>query len=198
MDKSSLDYLKRHRITNCKLIRHGIIDSYKEMPRPLKLNKYDLVIFSPSAGSSDENILSHIINDEMCLDWLKHHNVGLVLRTKSLKSTSDNIIILDKYLSDDEYRAMLTSSDAILITYPKTYRYRTSGVLLEAIACKKKVILSDTVCLRQYEDIYGNKVYFNNPQSFIDALGYIETHKDDIFKLSVAQIQQLMPDYRNL
>lgn len=198
MDYPSLEYLKKNNIKNIKVIRHGIIDSYARMPRPKILNKYNLVIFSPSAVSSDENLLGEIITDKRCLDWLENHNVGLVIRTRCLKSISENILILDKYLTDEEYRTLFTSSDAILITYPETYKYRTSGVLLEALACSKKVILSDTECMRQYEEIYGNNVYFDNTQSFINAIANLEMHKFEDFKLSKYQLQKLMPDYTNL
>lgn len=63
---------------------------------------------------------------------------------KALKSKSDNIIIENKRLSDDEYYQRMAENDFIVLPYKKAcYSGRSSGVILEAVFLDRVIIAPD-------------------------------------------------------
>ena len=53
---------------------------------------------------------------------------------------TDNITIINKYLSDEEYNSMLDSIKYILLPYTDDYKGTSSGVIYDVLFHKKPVI----------------------------------------------------------
>ena len=189
------NYLEGLGVSNVICIRHGLIDPYEESELPEFYKQFAHLIFSPSEVSSDKEMLQTLINSKEIHDILIAHNIALIIRSKEIVSDCHNIFILSDYISDQLYRSIFTNSKAILITYPKSYKYRTSGVLLEAISCRKYALLSDIDILRQYASVFGKNAFFSDTASFVCSLKYILNSIGNNLVLTDKQITELMPDY---
>lgn len=192
------DYLKELNINNVFVVRHGLIMPDYKIDVIEELHKYDYVIFSPSSVSSDELLLHDMINSMEFKKFLYTTNTLLIIKSETITTNDKNILILKGYLSDSYYKALLSQSDIILITYPTTYKYRSSGVLLESIAYKKYVIMSDIEILRQYEYLFGSDAYFSDTRGLIHAILSIYKRKDKNLEISDVEIAELMPDYSEI
>ena len=56
-------------------------------------------------------------------------------------------------MEKEDYECLFLKSDVIFLPYPRSFQYRTSGVLLEALSNHKKALVSDTSYFRQYQNV---------------------------------------------
>ena len=190
------DYLKSIGVKKVEVLRHGLISPYPN--NSLRVNNpllHKQFLFSPSMQSVDVEFMEKLVRDKSFIKYLEEHDLFLVLRSKILHSPSSNIQILSHYMSKEEYMAYFSGATAILLVYPKSFRYRVSGVLLEAISCGKNTLMSDIEIFRQYESLFGTNAYFSTVNSLIQCLDCILEGKNKIFNLSEEQRQFYMPNY---
>lgn len=190
------DYLKSIGVKKVEVVRHGLISPYPN--NSLRVNNpllHKQFLFSPSMQSVDVEFMEKLVRDKSFIKYLEEHDLFLVLRSKILHSPSSNIQILSHYMSKEEYMAYFSGATAILLVYPKSFRYRVSGVLLEAISCGKNTLMSDIEIFRQYESLFGTNAYFSTVNSLIQCLDCILEGKNKIFNLSEEQRQFYMPNY---
>lgn len=109
-----------------------------------KFNFYEnakLILFSPSSLSSDEHFFRKLISDIKFLNYLEENKIILILKG-NYDVISPFIVILAKYLSQNEYRNVFLKSDVILINYNESFKNRVSGVFYEAISNEKIIMTS--------------------------------------------------------
>lgn len=190
------DYLKSVGIQKVEVVRHGLISPYSMVPsqvdEPLWHKKF---VFSPSMQSIDAVFIEDMLHNKAFIKYLEKNELFLVLRSKTLRSPSQNVKILSNYLSEEEYINYFLRATAILLIYPKSFMYRVSGVLLEAISCGKTTIMSDIDVFRQYESLFGTNVYFSTPEQLVACLDSVLKDKHKKFCLSDEQRLAYMPDY---
>lgn len=190
------DYLKSLDIQKVEVVRHGLISPY--ITSSLRTNnplQHKQFLFSPSMQSVDAEFMEKLLLDKSFIKYLEDHDLFWVLRSKILHSSSSNIQILSHYMSKEEYISYFLGAAAILLIYPKSFRYRVSGVLLEAISCRKNTLMSDIEVFRQYETLFGANAYFSTVNQLIQCLDCILERKSKIFNLSEEQRFFYMPNY---
>lgn len=195
MESYIQNYLESLNVYNSIVVKHGLIDTYSCRKSLCFLKNFKYVVFSPSAVSSDDIFLSEFINSLEVDSFLKETKTVIVIRSKSLKCNSSNIVILKDYILDEDYQSIFMCSNAILITYPASYKYRVSGVLLEAISCRKTVLISDIEMLRQYEYLFGDDAYFLDINGLLKCLLKLTQRNCNSINLTDKQVDDLMPDY---
>lgn len=178
-----LDYCLKNNINRLLKIPHGL-------PKPIMFDKpienliNSRLIFIPSSYSLDRDIINKILSKEFN-DFLKKHNFSIALKWDS-ECIYSNINLYTKYLSKDEYNNLFIKSYAILIPYDKSFKLRTSGVLMEAIANNKKIILRDIPAFSSFKantNVSG-VLFFN---SF-----------DDLKSIISCRLLEIQPDYSPL
>lgn len=191
------DYLNSLGISKVEVVHHGLISSYSNYSsnRVDALWMYRKFLFSPSMLSTDVLFMKNLIEDKMFLKYLEEHDLFLILRSKILKSSSNRIRIFSDYLSKEDYRWYFLNATAILLFYPKSFKYRVSGVLLESISCGKKTILSDIKAFRQYENLFGANAYFSSIEDLLKSIEFVLTERNEHFPLSVDLRNAYMPNY---
>lgn len=190
------DYLKSLGIKKVEVVRHGLIPPYSASLFQIDTTLlHKQFLFSPSMQSVDTEFMEKLINDESFIKYLETQNLFLVLRSKTLHSSSPNILIFSQYMSKEEYIAYFLGAEAILLFYPESFRYRVSGVLLEAISCGKKTLMSDIEVFRQYESLFGANAYFSTPNQLIRCLDFTLQIKNRKVGLSDKQRNSYMPNY---
>ena len=80
---------------------------------------------------------------------------------KCLSMKSDNIEIINKYLSDEEYIEYLKATKCIMLPYNDIYNTHTSGVALDAVFDYKPVIASDVSAFSFIRE-FGLGIIYNN------------------------------------
>lgn len=191
------DYLKSLGIQKVEVVRHGLIPPYSSSSFQITTTLlHKRFLFSPSMQSVDIEFMEKMINNESFIKYLETHNLFLVLRSKTLHSSSPNIVVFSHYMPKEEYIAYFLGAEAILLFYPKSFRYRVSGVLLEAISCGKNVLMSDIEAFRQYESLFGANAYFSTSNQLMQCLNFaLNNVENREVSFSDKQRNSYMPNY---
>lgn len=191
LNTTSFNYLKEIGVSNVKQIGHGLVDPYHFEKRRFD-NGYS--IFTPSLGSTDREFVQTLIDDESFRQYLKGNKIQLIVRGNYIIHDSDNITVMNRHLSFNQYVDLFMNSDCLLICYPLSFKYRVSGVLLEAIANNKKCVIRNSPDFKEYEPIFGKEAFYSNSKDLQNAIGKV---LDDDYSMCLTEndIQNLSPDY---
>ena len=145
-------------ISNVFIISHGCIDPYQPQileSLPIDTTKYDFVIFHPSA-KIERNFLQELKSNKELHRFFIDNNYAFVVRDKSLEiEECENIIIIHKYLTKEQYQTLFVASDVILLAYPESFRYQVSGISYECITNKKNILIRNNPSLKYCENFYN-------------------------------------------
>ncbi|MBQ7276499.1 MAG: hypothetical protein IJS58_04530 [Bacilli bacterium] len=104
----------------------------------------------------------------------------------------DNLLIYSKRLLTDEYLHYFYKSNAILIPYDNNYNYRTSGVIFDAAANNKRIILKSGNTLEYYAKKYSDIfTMFDELNDFFELI----SSKDNILNDHQTQFMNFIKDY---
>lgn len=157
-------YVVRHPLP---VIHHHKIEIEKEN---------EILIFAPSA-SNDEEFFDEIMQLKIPND------VTIIAKSNKSQYTSKNLIIYKGYISTDEYNHYISACDYILLAYDRTYNYRISAVLFEAVQLGKRVLLLSNNTLSYYAEIFGEDVLlFDTPQKMLEIIKNNKLKKVDYSK----------------
>ncbi len=106
------------------------------------------------SNSNDEEIIKNIMYDITNKKITINPDTEIILKSKSLKYTHENLIIINTYLEKDKYDFYINNAYAILILFPSTFKYRMSGTLIDAILNKKVVIGTNIPCINAFNERY--------------------------------------------
>lgn len=177
----------RKKLLNCGInslyVPHGLPNKFNvsTKTRDYLINS-SMVLYSPSSMSSDELFYKKLIADKTFLQYIEDNNIILILKGK-YASTSPSIIVLDKYIREEDYKTIFTISDVILINYNENFKNRVSGVFYEAISNDKTIMTSkyfyDELSIDE-EEVFN----FYNTITFIDSLDAIFKKRNDSGKIN--------------
>ena len=201
-DAESKVYLHSLGVDNVEVVAHGLVKPFYNKSATSvydqKFKGYSKIIFSPSLTSVDEHVLAFLIADSAFLDYLASNNVLFVLRSQVLKSTCGYIHIIRDVMEKEDYECLFLKSDVIFLPYPRSFQYRTSGVLLEALSNHKKALVSDTSYFRQYQNVGIDIRYFTSNSDVLSSLQTLLSLSSSEVSQSVNDLLALMPDYKFL
>lgn len=164
------------------VVRHGlqkpidekILDNNNLRIKFKNINKYDHVIFSPSASSADNDFITKLLSNNDFISCLESNNILLILKGDfKIKHQHRNISIIKRYLTDIEYNYLFLRSSAILISYPLSHIYRVSAVLFECISNNKLCLVSKIDSLLVYKEYFKYDPYFGSKEELIKKIGSI-------------------------
>lgn len=187
-DRHSKEYLNSMGVKNVIISPHGIIDPYKATANESNTNdKYNLVVFSPSYASMNEQLFEAMLNSEELSKFLENNNILLRIKYNKLIDTkTKNLEIINGYMSKDEYVSSFLNADIILVLYSSSFVYRSSGVLFEAIANGKKILASNIKAFKEYEDFLKDDIkYCDSVESLIQGIDYFLSTKNNPISYTV-------------
>lgn len=190
--RQSLDFLKGMGCNASYFVNHGLIEPYPAEPRD---GGACITVFSPSAESSDEEFINEMILDDSFNELLEKSNVRISVRSNNLRSDRKDIEIIGRRLSDDEYRKKFMASDYILIVYPESFEYRVSGVLMEALACGRRILVRDIPAMREFRELIGAENYFSDIRGLSGCLRRLEARQEENTGSHGNLRLSLSPDY---
>lgn len=178
------EHLQTKGIRNVVTIPHGLPEPYvleegKDTNNPIFdiIYSYSFVVFSPSSSSVDKGYINSLINNIEIVQFLEKNDILLIIKGGFKGIDTENIKIIDYYLSDYDYKKLFLLSNLIMVTYPKNFKYRVSAVFFECIANNKTCILSDIKSLKCYKDYVTYNPYVLDGKDFISRVKYIKKHK---------------------
>lgn len=194
------DYLISKGIKHVKVVPHGVIDRYiiddSNVKRIFKhiFLKYKYVVFSPSSGSSDEVFINTLLYSDLFKQFLTKNDILFVVKTNiKIDFEHENILVINTFLSNEDYRYLFLKSNLILISYPPTFKYRVSAVFFEAISNNKCMQLANIEAFDQYKKYLPSQFYFKNIEELISNIYYFRYNDIDTNYKSIES--KLMPDY---
>lgn len=190
------DYFIKLGCKNIEVVAHGLIEPYDITPKEIIwMKSYNFLVSSLSVTSIDKSLIRELIHAEPVNEWFKNNNALFFIKGLYDLTNQSNIKISTEWLSVATYQQILLRSDAILICYPPTFRYRVSGILLEAIANHKSVIIRDLPAFEQYRTFLDKSCFFDSVESFIQALDYVKSQQGKRITLENRIKKKFQPDY---
>lgn len=162
-------YVQPHGLPNAKSLIHTNEDDefgyiFDE------LIKYKKILFSPSESSSDKDFINELIRSNKFMEYLEQEDILFVYKDKS-PVVRRNILVISGFLSQNAYDYLFLKSNIILIAYPKNFKYRVSGVLLECMANDKPCVVSRIDTLESYSDFFKYDAFYSNIDELIQIIG---------------------------
>lgn len=127
-------------------------------------------LFIPSATSTDSIFLDSIFSSLELEQFLNINNLYIVVKGNRLTSKCNRIIIVNRYLTDIEYKYLFKSCFGVIISYPQDFKYRVSNVFYECVINNKICFLSNIAALRVYEPFIVRPYFFNSIQELISCV----------------------------
>lgn len=151
-------------------------------PLPEKIKQIDNesvnlpLIFAPG-GSNDQDFIDFLIENNSEIKQYK-----ICIKSSLIAYSSKNLEVYNTRISSEEYESLLSSSSYILLPYNSNFNYRVSGVLFEAFANRKKVILKSNNTLSNYS-LEHPTVFsvFKNDIDFFSLINNISSSKQAEF-----------------
>lgn len=131
------------------------------------------IVFTPSGSKYGDSFLESLICNQSFLDFLSLNSVILVIKDKKLTSSHQNIVIINHYLSGDQYRSLFLNSLCILLCYPSSFAYRVSSVMYECFSNNKPSLLSDIESFRAFQEVYNYPYLFSDPEVLMERISYL-------------------------
>lgn len=125
------------------------------------------------SNSNDENWVKKMVEDEIENEWLKKEKIRMILRSTETVFDDGFLTVITGRLSDSEYYDYVLRSKVILVPFPKDFRYRVSGSVVDAFSNRKRVIGSDIPVIKEY-----SKLYPRICKSGISAQDLLKDHKN--------------------
>ncbi|MDJ0661012.1 MAG: glycosyltransferase [Crocosphaera sp.] len=108
------------------------------------------------------------------------------------------VTLIKNAMSADDYYQLLAEADALILPYdPNSYRFRTSGVLTEALAAGKPVIVPENSWLAKQVDSSRASFYRNPdeiPNKVIEVVENLDNFSDAAKRFSQGWLEQNSPD----
>jgi len=175
------NYMKEYLISKAKILNKIWVLPYPFDITKLQdseLNEYSKdklnnhkgeIIFAPS-NSNDEEFIMNLINSQKRKKIFVNLPFKIVIRSRKYKYKDEKLLVYKDYLEYKEYLYNFSKAKMILLPFPKTYKFRISGVLFDCIVFRKKFLASSNIIFKYYIGKYP-------------TLGYIYKNFDDLLKI---------------
>lgn len=148
--------------------------------------RFKHLVFIPSGSKYNMSLLSEVTADKDFVSYLKEKQILLVVKDKNLFKIDDNIVVINKFLSEREYQYLFQKSSCLLLIYPESFCYRISAILFECFSNNKLCFLSEIAGFTAFKNFFNYNPFFLNKQSLIDRIDemllYPESLMADPFK----------------
>lgn len=196
-ERDSYEYLDSLRIKNKIIVPHGLIEPFtidNLNEEDDDIDGFKHVIFSPSRGSIDENLLNNLITNNEFIKYLESNEILFILRSQNITSNHKNIRVLTGHLSDELYERLFCKASLIFVPYTQSFKFRTSGVIMEGITNNKLMLIRDIPAFRSYQFFLGDSCYFNESNCISKIKNMISDTSSES-KVIYINKQLLQPDY---
>lgn len=171
LDRKKLNFFFKSYVNKVKhivfeeFIANYLIEKYKlsnnnvlVLPHPLYYNRCENVSKEFScvgiSNHNDEELISNIISIEKESGILKKNNCSVILKSESQTFDDGYLKVITGYLETDKYNYYINGAFSLFIPFPKSYVYRMSGTLMDALSNNIILIGSDIPLVNVYASKY--------------------------------------------
>lgn len=160
------DYIKDYLVSEIKIknriwvIHHPLIDFNNKI---LNCRGSKRIIFAPS-NSNDEEFIRYVKSNEDKIN----SEYEIIIKSKVLDYLSTKLQIYNNWISEEDYNYYMTTCSYVLISFEKSFNYRVSSLLLEALKRGKRIILFCNNTLKYYSQKYPDSflTFYRNVEFF--------------------------------
>lgn len=149
MEKYMGDYLEENIGVKNSLIHHIPHPCYNTVL--CSQNIFDCIALS---YSNDESIIEEIVAIESRENILKNAGKCVVIKSKKISFNNGYLRVENRRYTDEEYNYLFSNTKMVYLPFPKSYRYRMSGNIIDAFGAKKVVITTDIMLATYYSEKY--------------------------------------------
>ncbi len=139
--------------------------------RSRRYSRESIYLFAPSASNDSGKILR-------LLESAKSHRIriGAKVGRPLYEKYSDAFRekIFTGFLINEEHKRRMEEADFILLLYAGDYRFRTSGLMFDAVSFEKPVITDNEFLYRAWIEKNGIGMYVREPEEIEGAVGAID------------------------
>lgn len=110
------------------------------------------------SGSNDESFIKSLIDLQKKKNIIKN-KYTIILKSSIYEYNDGKLCVYKNYLSDDDYNYLMYNCQIVCLPFSKTFKYRTSGSLNDAIANKKIIVGSNILLLQHYSKLMPQNCY---------------------------------------
>lgn len=187
------------------VVKHGFhnkldksLYKYGSFLNEIKLSNFKNVVFAPSSTSGNRLFFLELLKDSIFQKFLYDNNILFIIKGDYLINNLNNIKVLKSFLLKGEYEYLLLNSDIIIINYPKSFKYRTSGVFWECVANDKLCLLSKIDAFADYRSFMKYEPFFNTKEEFMLKIIEILNLDESIINSPFTDKNKLKPNFKEL
>ncbi len=131
-------------------------------------NIYDCVGLS---FSNDEDTISEIIEHETKFETFKNNQKKVILKSRYQKFDNGYLKIINGYIDDETFSDYINNAKSMYIPFPKSFQYRMSGTLIDALS-KKSIVYGNRIpVIENYAQKYKHLCrVVDSPLDFVDSI----------------------------
>ena len=156
------------------------------------------IIFIPSGQKYGDNFIKEIIESKVFIEFLSSKNILLVIKDKTIKCSENNILMINNYISNEQYENLFLASTLVLLNYPHSFKNRVSAILFESFSCNKACLLSEIKGFTSFRNYFNYNPYYSDIESLISRIDdYLNYSKDDSNN-PYKNLENLNPNFASL
>lgn len=164
------NFLKNNLELDSIVVKHGLFLKNNEKLKELSFHKqYGDYILMPASASLDVDLIENILHSERFNDFLKKNSLKLVVKGK-YETQNENIIVLNRYLSHEEYHNLFYNAVSIILPYNVFFINRISATLLESITYNIPCLLSSKYLYDIYKNYFKYDAYIESSDQLVNNL----------------------------
>lgn len=144
------------------------------------------------SNSNDKSFVDDIYYNEIEKEKLKKEDLRIILKSKHIEYDSKNLTIFKGRIETEEYNNIILNSKFIILPYPKTYKNRSSGVLIDALSNNKQIICTEFKLALELAKLYPNICFIaSNYYELINVLKTIDHSNNEIKEIEFSKFKHL-------
>jgi hypothetical protein len=129
---------------------------------------FDCVALS---NSNDESTIAKIIESERDNSILKKNNIRMFIKSRKTEFDNDYLVVKTGFIPIEDYHAMIDNCKIVYTPFPKSYKYRMSGSIIDSFSSHKRVVSSSFLLAEEYSRLYPNIIQVeDNPKDALELI----------------------------
>lgn len=119
--------------------------------KPISERLYDFVGL---CEANDELLIKKIVEYEILTEEFKKNDLRIVLRSRNITYDNGYLKVINKFIPEEEYYNYYYEAKRVVTLFPQTFRYRTSGTVMDAFSFSCPVVSVDVPLSRYFNNKY--------------------------------------------
>lgn len=161
-------------------VNYLIVPDYfpDDSPKGSCITEYDFGIIGTITLEKDYQMIIDNVNNSNYTAIIAGYFSDKSLLQELREIAQDNVKIIDKYLSEEEYKRLINKCRFIVLPYKTGYKLKSSGVVLDAIYNYKPVI---TPKFTSFKFVSDNNLGYQYAYKISEVFEKIKTQPNELF-----------------